>query len=342
MKDQLFGKDLNELQEISLALGLPKFTGKQLADWLYKKEISSIEEMSNLSKKARELLNEKYEFGISAPSKVQVSLDGTKKYLFPTSQNKFIETAMIPDDERKTVCVSTQVGCKMGCLFCMTGKQGFQGQLTAGEIVNQIRSIKEYGDVSNIVYMGMGEPFDNLDAVLKSLDILTSEWGYAMSPRRITVSSIGIIPAMIRFLNESEAHLAISLHTPFDEERRKLMPVQIAYPIAEVIREIKGWDLGRQRRISFEYILFKGLNDTPFHIRELVKLLSGIRCRINLIRFHPVPGTPLESPDEETINNFRDQLNDKDIIATVRASRGQDIYAACGLLSTKELVAAKE
>jgi len=338
MKDQLFGKDLNELQEISLALGLPKFTGKQLADWLYKKEISSIEEMSNLSKNARELLNEKYEFGISAPSKVQVSLDGTKKYLFPTSQNKFIETAMIPDDDRKTVCVSTQVGCKMGCLFCMTGKQGFQGQLTAGEIVNQIRSIKEYGDVSNIVYMGMGEPFDNLDAVLKSLDILTSEWGYAMSPRRITVSSIGIIPAMLRFLNESEAHLAISLHTPFDEERRKLMPVQIAYPIAEVVREIRGWDFGRQRRVSFEYILFKGLNDTPLHVRELVKLLSGIRCRINLIRFHPVPGTPLESPDEETINNFRDQLNDKDIIATVRASRGQDIYAACGLLSTKELI----
>jgi len=338
MKDQLFGKDLNELQEISLALGLPKFTGKQLADWLYKKEISSIDEMSNLSKNARELLNEKYEFGISAPSKVQVSLDGTKKYLFPTSQNKFIETAMIPDDDRKTVCVSTQVGCKMGCLFCMTGKQGFQGQLTAGEIVNQIRSIKEYGDVSNIVYMGMGEPFDNLDAVLKSLDILTSEWGYAMSPRRITVSSIGIIPAMLRFLNESEAHLAISLHTPFDEERRKLMPVQIAYPIADVVREIRGWDFGRQRRVSFEYILFKGLNDTPFHIRELVKLLSGIRCRINLIRFHPVPGTPLESPDEETINSFRDQLNDKDIIATVRASRGQDIYAACGLLSTKELI----
>jgi len=338
MKDQLFGKNLIELQELSLALGLPKFTGKQLADWLYKKEVSSIDEMSNLSKKARELLNEKYEFGLSAPSKVQVSIDGTKKYLFPTLHNKFIETAMIPDDDRKTVCVSTQVGCKMGCLFCMTGKQGFQGQLTAGEIVNQIRSIEEHGEVSNIVYMGMGEPFDNLEAVLKSLDILTSEWGYAMSPRRITVSSIGIIPAMIRFLNESEAHLAISLHTPFDEERRKLMPVQIAYPIAEVVNEIKGWDFGRQRRVSFEYILFKGLNDSAYYVRELVRLLSGIRCRINLIRFHPVPGTPLESPDEETINSFRDQLNAKDITTTIRASRGQDIYAACGLLSTKELI----
>ena len=338
MKDQLFGKNLIELQELSLALGLPKFTGKQLADWLYKKEISSIDEMSNLSIKARNLLNENYEFGLSIPSKVQVSIDGTKKYLFPTSHNKFIETAMIPDDDRKTVCVSTQVGCKMGCLFCMTGKQGFQGQLTAGEIVNQIRSIEEYGEVSNIVYMGMGEPFDNLDAVLRSLEILTSEWGFAMSPRRITVSSIGIIPAMIRFLNESEAHLAISLHTPFDEERRKLMPVQIAYPIAEVVNEIKGWDFGRQRRVSFEYILFKGLNDTPYHVRELTKLLSGIRCRINLIRFHPVPGTPLESPDEEIITSFRDQLIAKDITTTIRASRGQDIYAACGLLSNKELI----
>jgi 23S rRNA (adenine2503-C2)-methyltransferase len=186
--------------------------------------------------------------------------------------------------------------------------------------------------------MGMGEPFDNLEAVLKSLDILTSDWGYAMSPRRITVSSIGIIPAMIRFLNESEAHLAISLHTPFDEERRKLMPVQIAYPIAEVVNEIKGWDFGRQRRVSFEYILFKGLNDSAYHVRELVRLLSGIRCRINLIRFHPVPGTPLESPDEETITSFRDQLTVKDITTTIRASRGQDIYAACGLLSTKELI----
>lgn len=341
MKDQLFGKNLSELQQISLSLGLPKFTGKQLADWLYKKGISSIDEMSNLSIKARVLLNENYEFGLSAPSKVQVSIDGTKKYLFPTSHNKFIETAMIPDDDRKTVCVSTQVGCKMGCLFCMTGKQGFQGQLTAGEIVNQIRSIEEHGEVSNIVYMGMGEPFDNLDAVLRSLEILTAEWGFAMSPRRITVSSIGIIPAMIRFLNESDAHLAISLHTPFDEERRKLMPVQIAYPIAEVVNEIKGWDFGRQRRVSFEYILFKGLNDTPYHVRELTKLLAGIRCRINLIRFHPVPGTPLESPDEETITSFRDQLTAKDIITTIRASRGQDIYAACGLLSTKELISNK-
>lgn len=337
MKDQLLGKGLNELKEICISLGLPKFTGNQVADWLYKKEITSVEEMSNLSKKARELIGERFEIGLIKPSRVQESIDGTKKYLFPTIHNKFIETAMIPDEDRKTVCLSTQVGCKMGCLFCMTGKQGFQGQLTAGEIVNQVRSIDEYGDISNIVYMGMGEPFDNLEEVLKSIGIFTSEWGYTMSPRRITVSSIGIIPAMLRFLNECDAHLAISLHSPFDEERKKLMPVQIAYPISEVIREIKSWDFGRQRRISFEYIVFKGLNDSAYHVRELVRLLNGIKCRINLIRFHPIPGTPLVSPDEETLNNFKDLLNEKGIFTTIRASRGQDIYAACGLLSTKEL-----
>jgi 23S rRNA (adenine2503-C2)-methyltransferase len=338
MKEKLFGKTLTELQGVAAELGLPKFTARQIADWLYKKEISSVDEMTNLSKKARELLNEKYEFGLTAPSKIQASTDGTKKYLFPTFQQKFIETAMIPERERNTVCVSSQVGCKMGCLFCMTGKQGFQGQLTAGEIVNQIKSIDEANEVSNIVYMGMGEPFDNLDEVLKSIEILTADWGFAMSPRRITVSTIGIIPAMLKFLAESEAHLAVSLHTPFNNERRNLMPVEVAYPIEEVIAEIKNWDFGRQRRVSFEYIMFGELNDSPRHVKELARLLSGLKCRINLIRFHPVPGTPLKSPGEETIQRFKDELNQKGIFTTIRASRGQDIYAACGLLSTKELI----
>jgi len=338
MKESLFGKTLSELQELVIELGLPKFTAKQITDWLYKKQISSIDEMTNLSKKARHLLNERFEFGLIEYTKVQASIDGTKKYLFPTIQNKFIETAMIPERERKTVCVSSQVGCKMGCLFCFTAKQGFQGQLSAGEIVNQIKSIDEVEEVSNIVYMGMGEPFDNLEEVLKSIEILTSEWGFAMSPRRITVSTIGIIPGMLTFLEKSQAHLAVSLHTPFHEERQKLMPVQVAYPVEEVIKEIKSWDFGRQRRISFEYILFEGLNDTKEHVKELERLLYGLKCRINLIRFHPVPGTPLKSPNEKTIQKFKDELNKKGILTTIRASRGEDIYAACGLLSTKELV----
>jgi len=342
MKSVLFGKTLAELTDLVLELGLPKFTGKQLADWLYKKEIGSIEEMSNLSKKARARLDEQYTFGLHAPDQVQTSTDGTKKYLFKTQEDKFIETAMIPFKERRTVCVSSQVGCKMGCLFCMTGKQGFQGQLTAGDIVNQIRSIPEFHDVTNIVYMGMGEPFDNLDEVLRSVEILTSEWGFAMSPRRITVSSIGITPGLVRFLNESEAHLAISLHMPFHQERQQIMPVEIAYPLSEVLDVIRQWDFSGQRRVSFEYIVFHGLNDTPKHVKELSRLLSGIRCRINLIRFHPVPGTPLPATDETSLQEFKDALVDKGILTTIRASRGMDIYAACGLLSTKALAAKQE
>jgi 23S rRNA (adenine2503-C2)-methyltransferase len=293
--------------------------------------------MTNLSKKARVMLSENYELGLQLPADEQKSVDGTKKYLFTTANGKFIETAYIPDGKRSTVCVSSQVGCKMGCLFCMTGKQGFQGNLTAGEILNQYRSLPEWKELTNIVYMGMGEPLDNLSEVLKSLEVLTAEWGFSLSPRRITVSTIGITPAMLEFLNRSEAHLAISLHTPFDEERRKLMPVQQVYPLKEVLKEIRSWDFGRQRRVSFEYILFRDYNDSAAHVNELSRILHGIRCRINLIRFHPIPDTPLESPDESTLEAFRNKLNDKGITTTIRASRGQDIWAACGLLSTKRL-----
>jgi 23S rRNA (adenine2503-C2)-methyltransferase len=338
MKESLWGKTLSELEEMAVESAIPKFTARQITDWLYKKNISSIDEMSNLSKKVRELLSKKYEYGLVSPARVQKSMDGTKKYLFPTLQNKFIETAMIPEHNRKTVCVSSQVGCKMGCLFCFTAKQGFQGQLSAGEIINQIQSIEEAREITNIVYMGMGEPFDNLEQVLKSIEILTSDWGFAMSPRRITVSTIGIIPGMLAFLKKSEANLAVSLHTPFNDERRKLMPIQEAYPIEEVVSEIKRWDFGRQRRISFEYIVFDNMNSSTQHVKELAKLLNGLRCRINLIRFHPLPDLQLKKPSDKIMQNFKDALSQKGLLTTVRASRGQDIYAACGLLSTKELV----
>ncbi len=337
MKENLFGKTLFELDEVATRLGLPSYTGKQLARWLYKSDIGTIDEMTNLSKQARLLLSTSFKLGVHQPVDVQISVDGTKKYLFPVHQGKYIETAFIPDGKRSTLCLSSQVGCKMGCLFCMTGKQGFQGNLSTGEILNQFRSIPEWRNLTNIVYMGMGEPFDNLPEVLKSLEILTAEWGFGLSPRRITVSTIGITPAMLEFLDKSEAHLAVSLHSPFDEERKKLMPVQQVYPLMEILSEIRTWDFGRQRRVSFEYILFKEFNDTPLHVNELSRILHGIRCRINLIRFHPIPGTPLESPDEESINKFKDQLNAKGITTTIRASRGQDIWAACGLLSTKML-----
>ena len=336
MKESLFGKTLNELVAISRELGMPGYSARQIADWLYGKNALSIEEMSNLSKSARSLLEEKYEVGRIAPKTVQTSSDGTKKYLFPTPGKGFIESAYIPEKERATLCISSQVGCKMGCLFCMTGKQGFQGQLTPGEIVNQISSLPERDRLTNIVYMGMGEPLDNIENVLKSLEILTSDWGYAMSPRRITVSTIGLIPAMREFLDHSQAHLAVSLHTPFDDERKSLMPVESVFPIEDVVREIKSFDWTGQRRISFEYIMFEGLNDSDRHIKELTRLLNGLRCRINLIRFHPIPGSPLRSSSDEVITAFRDRLTARGITTTIRASRGEDIMAACGLLSTKE------
>ena len=337
MQEQLFGLTLEELSALSVSLGLPKYTGRQLAQWLYNKEVSAFDEMTDLSKKARSLLKEHFVTGIKEPVGVQESVDGTKKYLFSALEGKFIETAYIPDGKRHTVCVSSQVGCKMGCLFCMTGKQGFQGNLSSGDILNQYRSIPEWRSITNLVYMGMGEPLDNLSEVLKSLEVLTSEWGFALSPRRITVSTIGITPAMLEFLNKSEVHLAISLHTPFDDERKKLMPIQQVYPLKEVLHEIKSWDFGRQRRVSFEYILFKDFNDSSAHVNELSRILHGIRCRINLIRFHPIPDTPLASPDESTIHRFKEKLNAKGILTTIRASRGEDIWAACGLLSTKRL-----
>jgi 23S rRNA (adenine2503-C2)-methyltransferase len=334
----LFGKTLAELKEIVATLGFPGFTASQIADWLYKKDIHSIEEMSNLSKKVRDTLSEHFEFGLTDHSKVQVSVDGTKKYLFPTQNNKFVEAAYIPEETRSTLCVSSQVGCKMGCLFCMTGKQGFQSNLTAGEIVNQVRNLPERENLTNIVYMGMGEPLDNLDELMKSLEIFTADWGFAWSPKRITVSTIGIVPAMKTFLENSQCHLAVSMHTPFDEERKKLMPIQTVYPLQEVIETIRSFDFGKQRRVSFEYIMFDGINDTPRHVKEMARILNGIRCRVNLIRFHPIPNTPLLGSSEEAIEKFMVGLNAKGIRTTIRASRGLDIYAACGLLSTKELV----
>jgi len=335
-KENIFGKTLTHLEALIYELQLPKFTAKQLAQWLYKSKVTSFDEMSNISLKGRELLTEKYKILRIPHEKESRSPDGTVKYLFRSSGNKFIETVYIPEKERATLCVSSQVGCKMGCLFCMTGKQGFQGHLTAGEILNQIVSVPHSEILTNIVYMGMGEPFDNIEHVITSVQVLTEPWGFEMAPRRITVSTIGIIPGIIRFLGETQAHLAISLHSPFEDERKSLMPVESVYSLHRVLDTVKNTEWGRQRRVSFEYIMFKGINDSKRHVNELVKILHGIPCRINLIRFHEIPGIPFKTSEQETIEWFRDELKSKGIMTTIRASRGQDIEAACGLLSTKE------
>ena len=334
MQSLLLSKTLDELTALAKGLGLPAFTGKQLADWLYKKHVGSIDEMTNLSKAARSLLNEKCQIGGCSYSVVQTSADGTRKYLFPTSTRHGVEAVMIPEANRATLCVSSQVGCRMGCRFCMTARQGFQANLSVGEIINQFRSIDEREQLTNAVYMGMGEPLDNLDNVLKSLNILTAPWGFGWSPRRITVSTIGVLPALQRFLDESECHLAISLHTPFDKERQELLPMQKAYPLEEVINLVRRYDWTGQRRISFEYIVFDRLNDSPKHALALAKLLEGLECRINLIRFHAIPDSPLLPALESNVEKFKNSLMNKGVICTVRASRGEDILAACGLLST--------
>ena len=333
-KKVLLGLSLAELQQVVAGLGMPKFTAAQIAKWLYRQHVGSIGEMTNLSKANREKLTQEYEVGCMAPLDCRRSKDGTVKYLFPVRGGHFVETVYIPDGDRATLCVSCQVGCKMNCLFCQTGKQGFEGSLTTGDILNQIYSLPERETLTNIVFMGQGEPMDNLDAVLRATEVLTGDDGYAWSPRRITVSSVGVKNKLKRFLDESECHVAISMHSPLPEQRRQLMPAEKQMSITEVVELLKQYDFSHQRRCSFEYICFAGLNDTTTHAREIIRLLRGLDCRVNLIRFHEIPGVGLPGADEKRMEALRDYLTAHGVFTTIRASRGQDIFAACGLLST--------
>ena len=333
-KYPLLGMTLTELQSVTKDLGMPAFAAKQIASWLYDKKVTSIDEMTNLSLKHRELLKGEYDLGISAPVDEMRSVDGTVKYLYQVSDNHFVEAVYIPDEDRATLCVSSQVGCKMNCKFCMTGKQGFTASLTANQILNQIAALPERDKLTNVVMMGMGEPLDNLDEVLKALHILTASYGYGWSPKRITLSSVGLRKGLQRFIEESECHLAISLHSPFPSQRSELMPAERAFSIKEMVDLLKNYDFSKQRRLSFEYIVFKGVNDSLIYAKELLKLLRGLDCRVNLIRFHAIPGVDIEGAGMETMTSFRDYLTSHGLFTTIRASRGEDIFAACGMLST--------
>jgi len=335
-KFQILGKRPDEVRAWVLEQGMPSYAAKQLNEWIYVKRVKHFDDMTNLSKSNRALLNEKADLGFSDPVHASHSKDGTIKYLFETIQGALVESVYIPETDRATLCVSSQYGCKMGCEFCMTGRMGFKAQLSAQEILNQILSIPESETLTNIVFMGMGEPMDNIEQVLRALDILTSEDGFAWSPKRITVSTIGVHPGLLRFLNESKCHLAVSLHTPLSDQRLEWMPSEKAWPLEETIRILKNYDFSKQRRLSFEYIVFKGLNDSPAHAKSLLALLRGLDCRVNLIRFHTIPNTPFKSPDEMTVQRFADYLNAKGLKTTIRRSRGEDIQAACGLLSTQK------
>lgn len=364
----LLGKTLSELQVVAQEIGLPRFAGKQLAEWLYMRRATSFDEMTNISLKGREALKARYTIGRHTPTAEAISQDGTKKYLFATDGDRlktppstvncqlstinYIESVYIPDNDRATICVSTQAGCKMGCKFCMTGTLGFHGHLTAADILNQIFSIPDAEQLTNIVYMGEGEPMDNIDHVLRSLEIMTAPWGCAWSPKRITVSSVGVLPTLKRFIEESDCHLAISLHNPFAIERKDIMPIEKMHHLADVVALLKHYDWSHQRRVSFEYICWGGQNDTPKHANELLRLLKGIDCRINLIRFHAnptannrvhptannqVPPTNTTTPsfcssDEHQMEWLRDYLTSHGITTTIRRSRGEDILAACGML----------
>lgn len=346
----LLGKTLSELQTIAQEVGLPRFAGKQLAEWLYVRRVTSFDEMTNISLKGRDALKAHYSIGRHTPVAEAISKDGTKKYLFHIDNkiekqqgksDNYIESVYIPDNDRATLCVSTQAGCKMGCKFCMTGTLGFHGHLTAAEILNQIFSIPDADKLTNIVYMGEGEPMDNLDNVLRSLEIITAPWGCAWSPKRITISSVGVLPTLKRFIEESECHLAISMHNPFGAERREIMPIERANQLSQVIALLKQYDWSHQRRLSFEYICWDGINDTPKHANELLRLLKGLDCRINLIRFHANPTAnnqtnmlPINSTssNEQKMEWLRDYLTKHGIITTIRRSRGEDILAACGML----------
>ena len=349
MKEKLIGKNLEELKALVAEEGLPGFTAKQIAQWLYVKKVRSIDDMTNLSKAARAKLAEKYEVGVTPYAGLQVSGDGTKKYLFPVKcshkrglhagapetdlEDGAIEAVMIPDEDRATLCVSSQSGCRMGCRFCMTGRQGFHGHMSAADIISQFIAVDESNRLTNAVFMGMGEPLDNYDNVMRAIEILTADWGFAWSPKRITLSTIGVIPTLKRYLDECRCHLAVSLHNPFAEERLSVMPAQKSWPVQDVIDLIRKYDFTGQRRVSFEYTMFAGFNDTKANADAPIRMLRGLECRMNLIRFHKIPDFPYETSPDVIMENFKTRLNNSGIMTTIRASRGEDILAACGMLA---------
>lgn len=329
----LIGMTLNGLRRVAEDAVLPKFAAGQMARWLYVARVTDIDAMTDISLAGRARLKERYCVGREEPLMRTVSADGTAKYLFRGARDRDIEAVMIPDADRATLCVSSQAGCRMNCSFCMTGRQGFHGNLTPAQIINQVLSVDESQHLTNIVFMGMGEPTDNLQAVMTAIEVLTEPWGLAWSPKRITVSTIGKLREMQTIIEQTKVHLALSLHSPFAEERERLMPVQKAYPLSDVLAMLRNYDWAHQRRLSIEYTIWRGVNDDMRHADALARLLRGLHCRVNLIRYHAIPGVDLATAPERSMTAFRDRLNELGVTATIRASRGEDIMAACGMLA---------
>lgn len=333
-KTCLAGMTLAQLKDVAAEVGMPGYSARQMAEWLYVRKVDSIDRMSNISLKFRAALQEKYSVGLAEPLTHVESADGTRKYLFPVSEGRSVEAVFIPDGDRATLCISSQVGCKMGCVFCMTGRQKFAYSLTAGEILNQILSLPERDRLTNIVFMGMGEPLDNLHNVLQVVEVLTSPWGFGWSPHRITISTVGLRRELKQLVEGCECHIAVSLHAPTPEQRVQLVPAEKAFPMTEMLEVLRRYDFSHQRRLSFEYTVFHGVNDGVANARQLVKTLEGLSCRVNLIRFHAIPDSPLSPASETDMTEFRDWLTSHGVFATIRASRGEDVWAACGMLNT--------
>jgi 23S rRNA (adenine2503-C2)-methyltransferase len=329
--------ELNELETALEAGGCERFHARQLYRWIYRHGVTQFERMTDLSRALRGRLES--DFGLTTPRVVidEVSSDGTRKFLLELADRRRIEAVFIPDTPAMTFCISTQVGCAMACGFCLTGKMGLVRHLTAGEIAGQVRVLATMTGLLdqpfNIVLMGMGEPLHNYDQTMKALRMLHSEHGLAVSPRRVTLSTVGIVPGLERLAREPlMPNLAISLHATTEEQRDALVPPNRKYPLAAILDTCRRFPLKKRNRITFEYVLLDGVNDTPDDARRLVKLLSGIRAKVNLIPLNPAPGIPYERPSDSRVDRFAQILADRHLTVSVRKSRGQDIRAACGQL----------
>jgi 23S rRNA (adenine2503-C2)-methyltransferase len=333
----LAGLELHELEHELDARGIPRFHAGQLYRWIFKRGVTDFDLMTDLSKTLRARLQDEFVLSTPALASDERSSDGTRKFVLRLADGKRIESVFIPDTPSMTFCISTQVGCAMACDFCLTGKMGLVRHLTAAEIAGQVRVLAAATNLLdfpfNIVLMGMGEPLHNYDETMKALRMLRSEPGLAISPRRVTLSTVGIVPGLEKLAREPlMPNLAISLHATTDEQRTQLVPPNRKYPLASIIDACRRFPLKNRNRITFEYVLLAGVNDTPDDARRLVKLLSGIKAKVNLIPLNPAPGIPYERPSDDRVNRFAQILADRHVTVSVRKSRGRDIRAACGQL----------
>ena len=331
--------DRTELQQALADAGVPRFHGTQIFRWLYKRGVTNLAEMTDLSRDLRAKLSETVRISTPTLTKKEVSSDGTIKFLFTLADGQRIESVYIPDTPNQTFCVSTQVGCAMKCAFCLTGKMGLIRNLTAGEIAGQVRVLAHETQLAdktfNVVLMGMGEPLHNYDAVMKSLRILADEEGLAVHPRRVTLSTVGVVPAMAKLAEEElMPNLAISLHATTEAQRDRLVPINKKYDIEELIEACRQIPLRRRGKITFEYVMLAGENDSPEDARRLVKLLRGLKAKVNLLPLNEAAGIEFKRPSEDVVDRFAKILADADVTVSVRKSRGRDIRAACGQLAT--------